>query len=35
MKKDRSTAALIAANKGNGDENHAQFYLKEGGEVFT
>lgn len=30
MEKDRSTAALIAAYKGNGDENHAQFDLKEG-----
>lgn len=32
---DKSTAALIAAYKGNGDENHAQLSLKEKGEVFS
>lgn len=35
MEKDRSMSVLIAACKGNGDENHALIYLKEGGEVFT
>lgn len=35
MEKDRSTAALVAACKGNGEENHAQISLKEGEEVFT
>lgn len=31
MEKDGSTAALVAARKGNGEENHAQISLKEGG----